>query len=260
MYHHSELSDFLDLLRAICETRQTASLVFFSAAGGWGKMTIRDGEIGSVRFGKESGPGAVRAIRELPRVQYHLRVEDPTVAKPPAPTDVLGSDRFFAYFEIGAEAVAAAPPPPPAEMAPPAPPPPAPPPAPTEAIRPYKILVADDSRTARKCISRVLIDHGYLVVEAGSGFEALGQLEIESPDLLILDLMMPGIDGYQVIEKIKKWPRFSNLPVLMLTARDSLLDRLRGRLSQSYEYLTKPMDGEALLEVVDRHLKGGPRR
>jgi CheY-like chemotaxis protein len=252
MHHDTELSDFIDQLRSICDAGDSGSVVFFNEDGGWGKIAIHCGEIGSVRYGADSGALALRHITGLSRVRYHLRVEAPSLDPCPPLDDGIGSDNFFRFFEHSAGARKRGAMKPngslfKAVMASPASPV-------SPARRRFKVLVADDSRVVRKVLVRILTDHGLEVVEAANGFEALGQLEKESPDLVILDLMMPGIDGYQVTEQMRQRRRFRDLPVLMLTSRDSLFDRLKGKLSDSDEYLTKPVDGERLLKIIDRYL------
>ncbi len=117
-----------------------------------------------------------------------------------------------------------------------------------------KILVVDDSRTIRRTAEALLEQAGYQVVTARDGFEALALTADERPDLILVDVMMPRLDGYQTCALIKHNPHFRRIPVIMLTSKDGLFDRARGRLAGSDEYLTKPFAREELLEALARHL------
>ena len=117
-----------------------------------------------------------------------------------------------------------------------------------------KVLVVEDSRTQRKFICRMLMDNGYDAQQAADGYEALELLKTETPDLILLDIIMPGIDGYKVMDEIKVMPGMKDIPIIMLTSRDSLIDKVRGRVSGTDEYLTKPFKSEELMQKVDKYL------
>ncbi len=117
-----------------------------------------------------------------------------------------------------------------------------------------KILVVDDSKTIRRTAEALLEQAGYQVITARDGFEALALTADERPDLILVDVMMPRLDGYQTCALIKHNPLFRRIPVIMLTSKDGLFDRARGRLAGSDEYLTKPFAREELLEALARHL------
>lgn len=117
-----------------------------------------------------------------------------------------------------------------------------------------KILVVEDSATIRKAISIPLAAANFRVLEASSGEEALQLLEHKKVDMVLLDIIMPGLDGYEVLEIIRTKYSNENLPVLMLTSRDSLFDQMKGKLSSCDEYITKPIKAEALLKVVDKYI------
>lgn len=118
-----------------------------------------------------------------------------------------------------------------------------------------KVLVVEDSNTTRKAIVRMLKEEGYRVAEASDGFQALAQLSELKPDLILLDIIMPGIDGYKVLHALKKAEEMKDIPVIMLTSRDKLFDKVRGKMSGSDEYLTKPFKREQLLEKVNLYLR-----
>ena len=114
--------------------------------------------------------------------------------------------------------------------------------------------MVEDSTVTRKLIVKALVQGGYHVVEAENGLAAFARLNEENPDLMLLDIIMPGIDGYKVLAMVRKHDTFKKLPVIMLTSRDGLLDKLRGKMGGSDEYLTKPFTPEELLEKVSKHL------
>ena len=121
------------------------------------------------------------------------------------------------------------------------------------AAKPVKVMVIDDSNTIRRSAEIFLRQSGHEVLLAEDGFEALAKIADHHPDLIFVDIMMPRLDGYQTCALIKKNARFRDTPVIMLSSKDGLFDRSRGRLVGSDEYLTKPFTKEALLEAVQRH-------
>lgn len=116
-----------------------------------------------------------------------------------------------------------------------------------------KILVVEDSLVTRKVITRTLIANGYEVFEAKNSFEALSGIEEKKPDMILLDIILPGKDGYEILEEIRQKPIFEKTPVIMLTSRDGLFDKLKGKVSSADEYLTKPFQPDELLTVVRKH-------
>ena len=116
------------------------------------------------------------------------------------------------------------------------------------------ILVVDDSPTVRKIVKVTLAKMGCQVVMAKDGLEALAKIEDEKPDLILLDIIMPRMDGYQVCGLIKKKPHYKHIPVIMLSGKDGLFDKVRGRLAGSTDYITKPFQPHELTETVERHL------
>ena len=116
-----------------------------------------------------------------------------------------------------------------------------------------RILVVDDDRAVRESLRRSLTFNGYSVELAQDGVEALERISSDRPDAVVLDDMMPRLDGYQTCALIKKNPRLKATPVIMLSSKDGLFDRARGRLAGSDEYLTKPFTKESLLRSVASH-------
>jgi len=114
-----------------------------------------------------------------------------------------------------------------------------------------KVLVIDDSNTIRRSAEIFLRQGGHQVVLAEDGFDALAKVNDHDPELIFCDILMPRLDGYQTCAIIKRNPRFAHVPVIMLSSKDGLFDKARGRMVGSEEYLTKPFTKEQLLRAVD---------
>ena len=117
-----------------------------------------------------------------------------------------------------------------------------------------RVMVIDDSNTIRRSAEIFLMQAGCQVILADNGFDALAKIADHQPDLIFVDIMMPRLDGYQTCALIKKSGKHRATPVIMLSSKDSLFDRARGRMVGSDEYLTKPFTKESLLRAVDSHL------
>ncbi len=124
--------------------------------------------------------------------------------------------------------------------------------APTTFVR-GTILVVDDSPTIRKLVGMTLKRYDYEVVTAEDGMEALGKLNYIDPALVLLDITMPRMDGYQVCKIIKNNRDTRHIPVIMLSGKDGFFDKVRGRLAGSNVYITKPFDPNVLLQVVEKN-------
>ena len=118
-----------------------------------------------------------------------------------------------------------------------------------------KVLVIDDSKTIRRTAETLLAREGCEVFTAVDGFDALSKVADHQPDIVFVDIMMPRLDGYQTCALIKKNSRFHAMPVVMLSSKDGLFDRARGRMVGSDQYLTKPFTKESLLKAVAAHVK-----
>ena len=116
-----------------------------------------------------------------------------------------------------------------------------------------KVMVIDDSNTIRRSAEIFLLKAGCEVILAEDGFDAMAKIADYQPDVIFVDIMMPRLDGYQTTMLIKKNPRFKHTPVIMLSSKDGLFDRARGRMVGSDEYLTKPFTKDSLLETVRKH-------
>jgi len=121
-----------------------------------------------------------------------------------------------------------------------------------------KVMVIDDSNTIRRSAEIFLMQAGCRVILAEDGFDALAKIADHQPDVIFVDIMMPRLDGYQTCALIKKSPKFAGTPVVMLSSKDGLFDRARGRMVGSNEYLTKPFTKESLLRSVAAHAATRP--
>jgi twitching motility two-component system response regulator PilG len=116
-----------------------------------------------------------------------------------------------------------------------------------------KVLVIDDSNTIRRSAEIFLKQGGYEVVLAEDGFDALSKINDHAPSLIFCDILMPRLDGYQTCAIIKRNARFASTPVIMLSSKDGLFDKARGRMVGSEDYLTKPFTKDQLLQAVLQH-------
>jgi twitching motility two-component system response regulator PilG len=117
-----------------------------------------------------------------------------------------------------------------------------------------KILVVDDSKTIRRTAETLLTKEGCQVFTAIDGFDALSKIADHQPDLIFVDIMMPRLDGYETCSLIKHNKIFKETPVIMLSSKDGLFDRARGRLVGSEQYLTKPFTKDELLGAIQSHV------
>jgi twitching motility two-component system response regulator PilG len=117
-----------------------------------------------------------------------------------------------------------------------------------------KAMIVDDSKTIRRTAETLLKKVGCEVVTAVDGFDALGKIADQHPDIIFVDIMMPRLDGYQTCALIKRNKAFKDTPVIMLSSRDGLFDRAKGRIVGSDQYLTKPFSRDELLGAINGHL------
>ena len=116
-----------------------------------------------------------------------------------------------------------------------------------------RVMVIDDSKTIRRTAETLLKKEGCEVVTAVDGFEALSKIADLKPHIIFVDIMMPRLDGYQTCALIKNNPLFRNTPVVMLSSKDGLFDKARGRIVGAEQYLTKPFTRDELLDAIRRH-------
>ena len=123
-----------------------------------------------------------------------------------------------------------------------------------EELQGVKVLVIDDSKTIRRSAENLLSKEGCAVITATDGFDALAKIADSRPEIIFVDIMMPRLDGYQTCALIKNNQTFKATPVIMLSSKDSIFDRARGRIVGSEEYLTKPFSKEDLINAITAHV------
>lgn len=114
-----------------------------------------------------------------------------------------------------------------------------------------KVMVIDDSKTIRRSAESLLEKEGYEVITATDGFEALSKVVEHRPEIIFIDIMMPRLDGYQACALIKNNEKYRNIPIIMLTSKDGLFDRARGKVVGADGYVTKPFTREDLLAAIE---------
>src|SRR6476619_8473137 len=117
-----------------------------------------------------------------------------------------------------------------------------------------RVMVIDDSKTIRRTAETLLKREGAEVVTATDGFEALAKIADHQPQIIFVDIMMPRLDGYQTCALIKNHQMFRSTPVIMLSSKDGLFDKARGRIVGSEQYVTKPFTREELLDAIRKHV------
>jgi twitching motility two-component system response regulator PilG len=125
----------------------------------------------------------------------------------------------------------------------------------TADITGLKVMVIDDSKTIRRTAETLLTKAGCEVLTAVDGFAALSMIADHHPDLIFVDIMMPRLDGYQTCALIKNNELYRDIPVIMLSSKDGLFDRARGRIVGSEQYLTKPFTRDELLDAIKKHVR-----
>ncbi|SFM63088.1 twitching motility two-component system response regulator PilG [Ectothiorhodospira mobilis] len=123
-----------------------------------------------------------------------------------------------------------------------------------EGLEGLKVMVIDDSKTIRRTAETLLKRHGCQVITATDGFEALAKIAEHRPEIIFVDIMMPRLDGYQTCALIKHNRLFRSTPVIMLSSKDSIFDKARGRIVGSEQYLTKPFTRDDLLGAIRAHV------
>jgi twitching motility two-component system response regulator PilG len=120
----------------------------------------------------------------------------------------------------------------------------------TGVLKGIKVMVIDDSNTIRKSAEIFLRPFGCEVILAEDGFDAMSKIVENQPDIIFVDIIMPRLDGYQACKLIKSNPIYQSTPVIMLSSKDGLFDKARGRMAGSNDYLTKPFTAEGLLSII----------
>lgn len=122
-----------------------------------------------------------------------------------------------------------------------------------------RVLIVEDEESLLKLETILLTVKGYEVSGASTGKDALEKLAGETFDLILLDIMLPDIDGFEICRRIKEHPRHAQIPVVMLTAKKSTEDQERGATSGADAYLTKPFKSAMIIEVIEKLISGSSR-
>lgn len=122
-----------------------------------------------------------------------------------------------------------------------------------DVLKGIKVMIIDDSNTIRKSAEIFLRSSGCEVFLAEDGFEAMSKIVDNQPDIIFIDIVMPRLDGYQACMLIKKNPIYQFIPVIMLSSKDGLFDKAKGRVAGSDDYLTKPFTAESLVSIIRKY-------
>ena len=241
------MADIVRHIKGLEEVGKTGSLYLMTPTGDGGVIVMEEGVVIDVVYKSVQGTGALPLLRRIAEAKYFFKSGDTDEVKAAGDkqTTLSYGQTLFRMFDRDLAGVPSANNAQPGSAVPQ-------PAAPVSTNK--KILVVEDSRVARIVLCKFLKDHGYDVLEAANGRSAVAQLALESPDLVILDLILPDIDGYEIFNNMKDDERTRDIPVIILTSRDSLVDKLRGRMSGSDEYVTKPFKNEILLEKLNKYL------
>jgi len=120
-------------------------------------------------------------------------------------------------------------------------------------LKDIKVMIIDDSNTIRKSAELFLKSSGCEVIMAEDGFDAMSRIVENQPNIIFIDIVMPRLDGYQTCMLIKKNPSYHSIPIIMLSSKDGLFDKARGKMAGSDDYLTKPFTAEGLLSIIRRY-------
>ncbi len=223
-----------DEIISLCEAGQTGDLRIFTEDKHAVVINLCEGEIVGLRYRISRGNDALRLIKGITKgkIQFQKSGSGTTMR---ATSDIPSTAEILKLLGIEkkVDAEKAAKPAPKVQK---------------------KILVVEDSATQRKVICRMLAQNGYDITEAGDGYEALAKIDVDKPDLILLDIIMPGIDGYKAMSLIKEKPGMADVPIIMLTSRGKLIDKVRGKVSGTDEYLTKPFKRDELIEKIEKYL------
>ena len=217
---------------SLCEKGETGDLSIFTEEKHAAVVSLFNGEIVGLRYRISRGKDALRLIQAISKgkMKFQKSGSNPVQG---GSMDIPSTIEILKLFGVGVKN--------------------------NTAQKPLKkslkkILVVEDSATQRKVICRMLRQNDYDISEASDGYQALEKVDEFKPDLILLDIIMPGIDGYKAMSLIKEKPGMANVPIIMLTSRDKLIDKMRGKVSGTNEYLTKPFVYEELIGKIDKYL------
>lgn len=228
-------SEAVEALKRLCFEKRSGTLYMRTDKGHAATITVSKGKIIEVFHLMQGSMKAVQLLREVKRAFFFFKNDVSKRDNPKVFNEMLPSNEVI-FNELSKPidnlqgGIAAS------------------------AQRPKKILVVEDSGMARKLVVNTLVKVGYSIFEAVDGEEAVSMVEEVKPDLVLLDLILPKLDGYEVLDIIRNNDKYKRLPVIALTSRDALFDKLKGKMRGTDEYLTKPVNPEELLDKVEKHL------
>lgn len=120
-----------------------------------------------------------------------------------------------------------------------------------------RILIVDDSPTEMSSFKEILTKHGFEVIQAVNGVEAIVMAQVELPDLILMDVVMPEINGFQATRQITRNETTKHIPIVIISTKDQATDRVWGKRQGACDYLTKPVDEKNLIDVINSHIKKG---
>lgn len=226
----------LETLKRLCFEKRSGTLHLQTDNGHDATITLSKGKIIEVFHLMQESMKAVQLLREVKKTFYSFKSDltkrdNPTINSERLPSNEVILSELSKSIHNMQDGIASA-----------------------SAQGAKKILVVEDSGMARKLVVNTLVAEGYYIFEAVDGLEAVSMVDEVKPDLVLLDLILPKMDGYAVLDIIRKNESYKNLPVIALTSRDALFDKLKGKMRGTDEYLTKPVNPKELLEKVEKHL------
>lgn len=221
------LKEAMMALLTLCKEHQTGSMYLYTEQGQGIIIHINSGDIIEIFLRNLRGLAAVNELKSVSRVKFFFKGSRTRNVERESKSKLNNQDVFKA---LGLDYSL----------------------VPDANLK--KIMVVEDSGMARKVLVDNLSNQGYFVIEAKDGQEALDLLAITVPDVVLLDLILPKKDGYEVLASMKKDPILKKVPVIVLTSRDALFDKLKGKMSGTDEYLTKPVSPDELKKKLDKYL------
>ncbi len=221
-YQHQSFLEFILFLKKLCLNKKNGMLFIITDTRHSAHILLIDGQISEISFGRKKGENALLLLKKIKTCRFHFSEGIKKANKDFCITHCTNKEIFHKLIKIPSQ-------------------------------EKLKILIVDDSGLVRGEVIKSLSDR-FEMHEAINGYEAISKLSRIKPDLILLDLIMPEMDGYQTLEIIKRNTEYAKIPVLLLTSRNSLLDKIKGKMSKSDAYITKPFKKEKLLKDVNYHL------
>lgn len=221
-HYQLPFAQFISYLKKLCSEKKSGIVFVITDTRQSAHILLINGNIVEMNFAKEKGEAALLLFRKIEKCRFHFSAGNNQSRNKKLNPHFSNESIFQTLTQETID-------------------------------KKYSVLIVDDSKLVRKLVTKTL-SHHYNVVEASNGLEALSILSHNTPDLILLDLIMPDMNGYKTLHHIKKNNTLINIPVLILTSRNSLLDKIQGKISQCDAYLTKPFSEESLFAEVSTFL------